>query len=115
MERDIKLGSLDIRLHSSIFSIIEYKNVFGKELFVDLKEIESQQTTICDENISTLIGGMLKITYILHRPYCDLSFHKFLMILDLFILANVAELEALSKTIIEMLSIVQKGEISAPQ
>ena len=40
MEITIKLGEKEYRLHSSLFTIIDYRNIFGSELFSDIKKLE---------------------------------------------------------------------------
>jgi hypothetical protein len=40
MEKTLKLGDKDYRLHSSLFTIIDYRNVFSTELFSDIKKLE---------------------------------------------------------------------------
>ena len=40
MEKVIKLGDKEYKLHSSLFTIIDYRNVFGSELFSDIKKLE---------------------------------------------------------------------------
>jgi len=41
MEKVIRLGDSELKLHSSLFTIIEYRNVFGTELFTDIKKLKS--------------------------------------------------------------------------
>jgi len=115
MEKEIKIGNKDIKLHSSIFTLIEYKNVFGKELFSDLKSLENLKSSKKELNISTMIESILKLTYILHRPFTEISFNKFLMSLDMSFLTNEEQISNLSKAVIEMIGPLNKNEASAPQ
>ena len=43
MEKTIQLGDKAYRLHSSLFTIIEYKNVFSTELFNDIKKLDGSK------------------------------------------------------------------------
>ena len=111
MEKTLKLGDKDYRLHSSLFTIIDYRNVFSTELFSDIKKLEKSSTKE-EEDLSTVIDTIFKIIYILHRPFNKQSYNDFLMSLDFSLLSNQVELENLTNTIGEMLGTFQK---STPQ
>lgn len=100
MEKTIKLKGEDLKLQSSLFTIIQYRNVFGTELFNDVKKMETKKDT---EDVSQVIDTLFKIIYILHRPFTKKSYEEFLMTLDFSVLSDPKELEALSNTIAEML------------
>lgn len=102
MEKTIKLGGNEVKLHSSLFTIIEYKNVFGSELFSDIKKLETVKSGQ-EEDFSLIIGTIFKIIYILHRPFSKKTYDEFLMALDFSVLTNQDELEALTSTITSML------------
>ncbi len=99
MERTIILNGEPLRLKSSLFTIIEYRNVFGTELFSDIKKMD----VISDEDAGKVIDILFKIVYILNRPYTKQSYDDFLTNLDFNILSNPDEIENLSLTIAEML------------
>ena len=40
MERTVKLNGKELRLASSLFTIISYRNVFGTELFDDVEKLD---------------------------------------------------------------------------
>ena len=40
MERTVTLNGKELRLASSLFTIISYRNVFGSELFDDVEKLE---------------------------------------------------------------------------
>ena len=101
MEKTIKLNGEDLKLKSSLFTIIEYRNVFGSELFNDIKKMD--QATVKDEDASLVIDTLFKVIYILHRPYTKKNYDEFLMELDFTILQDVKELENISNTIGELL------------
>lgn len=108
MEKTLKLGDSDYRLHSSLFTIIDYRNVFKTELFSDIKKLE--KTNIKKEaDLSNAIDTIFRIIYVLHRPFSKQSYNDFLMSLDFSILSNQDELENLTNTIGEMLGTFQKG------
>lgn len=99
MERTIILNGEPLRLKSSLFTIIEYRNVFGTELFSDIKKMDITS----DEDAGKVIDILFKIVYILNRPYTKQSYDDFLTNLDFNILSNPNEIENLSITIAEML------------
>lgn len=99
MERTIILNGEPLRLKSSLFTIIEYRNVFGTELFSDIKKMDITS----DEDAGEVIDILFKIVYILNRPYTKQSYDDFLTNLDFNILSNPDEIENLSITIAEML------------
>jgi len=99
MERTIILNGEPLRLKSSLFTIIEYRNVFGMELFSDIKKMDITS----DEDAGKVIDVLFKIVYILNRPYTKQSYDDFLTNLDFNILSNPDEIENLSVTIAEML------------
>ncbi len=100
MEKTIKLKGEDLKLQSSLFTIIQYRNVFGTELFNDVKKMETKKDS---EDVSQVIDTLFKIIYILHRPFTKKSYEEFLMTLDFSVLSDPSELEVLSNTIAEML------------
>ena len=99
MEKTIILNGEPLRLKSSLFTIIEYRNVFGTELFSDIKKMDITS----DEDAGKVIDVLFKIVYILNRPYTKQSYDDFLTNLDFNILSNPDEIENLSVTIAEML------------
>lgn len=108
MEKTLKLGDHDYRLHSSLFTIIDYRNVFSTELFSDIKRLEKSNTKK-EEDLSTVIDTIFKIIYVLHRPFSKQSYNDFLMSLDFSLLSNQDELENLTNMIGEMLGTFQKS------
>ena len=114
MEKVIKLGEKEYKLHSSLFTIIDYRNVFGSELFSDIKKLEKGKD-IKEEDFSLVIDTIFRIIYVLHRPFNKTSYNDFLMALDFGILSDAEELGILSQTIGEMLGTLQKGTKPSPQ
>jgi hypothetical protein len=108
MEKTLKLGDTDYRLHSSLFTIIDYRNVFSTELFSDIKKLEKSSTKK-EEDLSMVIDTIFRIIYVLHRPFSKQSYNDFLMSLDFSLLSNQNELENLTNTIGEMLGTFQKS------
>ncbi len=111
MEKNIKLGGHDLKLHSSLFTIIEYRNVFGTELFNDIKNLDKKKENH-DEELSLIIGTIFKIIYILHRPYTKKTFDEFLMSLDFNVLTNPNEIESLTQSVTEMLGALNESKQS---
>ena len=101
MEKTINLRGEDLKLRSSLFTIISYRSVFGTELFSDIKKLENLSK---DETDAALVIDILfRIIYILHKPYTKKSYDEFLMDLDFSVLSDVKELENISNTITLML------------
>lgn len=113
MEKTLKLGDKEYRLHSSLFTIIDYRSVFSTELFSDIKKLE-KSTDKKEDDLSTVIDTIFRIIYVLHRPFSKQSYNDFLMSLDFSILSNQNELENLTNTIGEMLGTFQKGNTPQP-
>jgi hypothetical protein len=113
MERTLKLGDKDYRLHSSLFTIIDYRNVFSTELFSDIKKLEKSDIKH-EEDLSTVIDTIFRIIYILNRPFSKQSYNDFLMSLDFSLLSNQDELENLTNAIGEMLGTFQKRPTPKP-
>jgi len=114
MEKVIKLGEKEYRLHSSLFTIIDYRNVFGSELFSDIKKLEKGKN-IKEEDFSLVIDTIFRIIYVLHRPFSKTSYNDFLMSFDFSLLSDSSELGVLSATIGEMLGTIQKEQSPSPQ
>lgn len=101
MEKTINLRGEDLKLRSSLFTIISYRSVFGTELFSDIKKLDNLNK---DETDAALVIDILfRIIYILHKPYTKKSYNEFLMDLDFSVLSDVKELENISNTITLML------------
>ena len=101
MEKTINLRGEDLKLRSSLFTIISYRSVFGTELFSDIKKLENLNK---DETDAALVIDILfRIIYILHKPYTKKSYDEFLMDMDFSVLSDVKELENISNTITLML------------
>ena len=82
MEKVIKLGDKEYKLHSSLFTIIDYRNVFGSALFSDIKKLEKDKN-IKEEDFSIVMNKILRMIYVLHRPFSKTILYDFLMALDL--------------------------------
>ncbi|HOH58563.1 MAG TPA: hypothetical protein PLQ22_00955, partial [Bacilli bacterium] len=75
MEKTVKLNGEDIRLKSSLFTIIEYRSTFGTELFSDITKLESSEK---EGNVSEVLEVIFKIVYVLHKPFTKKSYEEFL-------------------------------------
>lgn len=100
MEKTIKLNGEDLRLKSSLFTIIEYRSIFGTELFKDITKLEQNEK---DGNITEVLEVLFKIIYVLHKPFTKKSYEQFMQELDFDVLSDIKELENLSLTIAELL------------
>ena len=107
MERTVKLNGKELRLASSLFTIISYRNVFGSELFDDVEKLEKAM----EENkndIGKFIDVLFRLIYVLHKPFYNESYDRFLQSFDFSILSNVDELTNLADVIGELLGEVKK-------
>ncbi len=107
MEKTLEIGNQKLRLHSSLFTIIDYRSVYGTELFSDIKKLEKSNIKK-EDDLSLAIDTIFRIIYILHRPFSKQSYNDFLMSLDFSILSNQEDLELLTNTIGEMLGTFNK-------
>lgn len=114
MEKTIKIGEKEYRLHSSVYAIIEYRNVFGTELLKDTQKLASNKIKK-DEDLSIVIDTLFKIFYIFHRPFCNISYKEFMMTHDLSLLGDTDTLQVIFSTIVEMLATLQQGAKPSPQ
>ncbi|ABX81235.1 hypothetical protein [Acholeplasma laidlawii] len=101
MEKTINLRGEDLKLRSSLFTIISYRSVFGTELFSDIKKLENLNKN--ESDAALVIDILFRIIYILHKPYTKKSYDEFLMDFDFSVLSDVKELENISNTITIML------------
>lgn len=108
MERTVKFNGKELRLASSLFTIISYRNVFGTELFDDVekldKEIESHKN-----DVGRFIDVLFRLIYILHKPFYNDSYDHFLQSFDFSVLTNVDELTNLANVIGELLGDIKKN------
>ena len=93
MERKILIGDKEIRLKSSLFTMIAYKNQFGTDLFQDVSKMDIKEEENAD--VSGVIQTLFQIIYILNKPFNDVSFDEFLNEFDFDILTDT---EALTKS-----------------
>lgn len=108
MEKTIKIQEEELKLKSSLFTIISYKNTFGSELFSDISILDKLSNKEDLSVLSTVIDVIFKITYILHKPYTKKTYDEFLNGFDFSILSDVKELEELANTIAELLGTVRQ-------
>ena len=107
MERTVKLNGKELRLASSLFTIISYRNIFGTELFDDVdkldKELEKNKN-----DVGRFIDILFRLIYVLHKPFYNDSYDRFLQSFDFSVLSNVDELTNLAHVIGELLGEVKK-------
>lgn len=106
MEKIIKIGEKELQVRSSLFTVIEYKSVFGTDLFNDVTRIGGQDKEI---EISSVIQILFQIIYILHRPYDKAPFEEFISSFDFSILNDTKALEDISSVIGELLGSVKNA------
>ena len=98
MEKTVKLNGKELRLASSLFTIISYRNVFGSELFDDVEKLEKALTTN-KTDVGKFIDVLFRLIYVLHKPFYNDSYDHF---------SNVDELTNLANVIGELLGEVKK-------
>ena len=107
MERTVKLNGKELRLASSLFTIISYRNIFGSELFDDVEKLEKAVETN-KSDVGRFIDVLFRLIYVLHKPFYADSYDHFLQSFDFSVLSNVEELTVLANTIGELLGEVKK-------
>ena len=107
MEKTVKLNGKELRLASSLFTIISYRNVFGSELFDDVEKLEKALTTN-KTDVGKFIDVLFRLIYVLHKPFYNDSYVHFLQSFDFSVLSNVDELTNLANVIGELLGEVKK-------
>ncbi|MCQ2798194.1 MAG: hypothetical protein MJ241_07100 [Bacilli bacterium] len=108
MEKTVRFNGKELRLASSLFTIISYRNVFGTELFDDVERLEKE----LDKNkndVGRFIDVLFRLIYILHKPYYNDSYDRFLQSFDFSVLTNVDELTNLANAIGELLGDIKKN------
>lgn len=107
MERTVKLNGKELRLASSLFTIISYRNVFGSELFEDVEKLD-KALEINKNDVGRFIDVLFRLIYVLHKPFYNDSYDHFLQGFDFSVLSNVDELTNLANVIGELLGEVKK-------
>ena len=107
MERTVKLNGKELRLASSLFTIISYRNVFGTELFDDVEKLDKAMKANKND-VGKFIDVLFRLIYVLHKPFYNDSYDRFLQTLDFSILSSVDELTNLAHVIGELLGEVKK-------
>ena len=113
MEKTIKIGEKELKLRSSLFTIIEYKNNFGTDLFNDVNKVSVSK----NDEISGVIQTLFQIIYVLHKPFEKQSFEEFLSDFDFSILNDTEALGNITNVIGELLGAVKnvpKGTTKTP-
>ncbi len=95
MERKITIGNKELRLRSSLFTIIAYKNEFGTDLFQDVSKMDIKDEEGNTPDISMVVRTLFQVIYILNKPFNKAAFDEFLMDFDFDVLSNT---ETLTKT-----------------
>lgn len=107
MEKTIKIQDQELKLKSSLGTIISYRSIFGSELFSDIKILDDIKDK---DEISRVIDVIFRITYVLHRPYTTKTYEEFLDDLDFSIIGDTKTLEELAQVIGELLGTVTKNK-----
>lgn len=107
MERTVKLNGKELRLASSLFTIISYRSVFGTELFDDVEELDKSLKENKND-VGKFIDVLFRLIYVLHKPFTNESYDRFLQRFDFSVLANVDELTNLAHIIGELLGEAKK-------
>jgi hypothetical protein len=109
MERTITLGGKEFKLASSLFTIISYRQVFGTELFTDVDALD-KALQANKEDVGKFIDILFRIVFILHKPFTNDTYDKFLQGFDFSVLNATDELSALANVIAELLGSVNQSK-----
>ena len=107
MERTVKLNGKELRLASSLFTIISYRNVFGTELFDDVEKLDKAMQENKND-VGRFIDVLFRLIYVLYKPFYNDSYDHFLQSFDFSVLSNIEELTNLANAIGELLGEVKK-------
>ena len=107
MERTVKLNGKELRLASSLFTIISYRNVFGTELFDDVEKLDKAMQENKND-VGRFIDVLFRLIYVLYKPFYNDSYDHFLQSFDFSVLSNIEELTNLANVIGELLVEVKK-------
>ena len=107
MEKTAKFNGKELRLASSLFTIISYRNVFGTELFDDVERLD-KAISENKNDVGRFIDILFRLIYVLHKPFYNDSYDHFLQSFDFSVLSNVEELTNLANVIGELLGEVKK-------
>jgi hypothetical protein len=114
MEKVVTLGGKELKLASSLFTIISYRQVFGTELFTDINTLDKALQKNKDD-VGKFIDILFRIVYILHKPFTSDTYDKFMQGFDFVVLNRTEELNNLANVIAELLGSVnskQAGKVS---
>ena len=114
MEKVVTLGGKELKLASSLFTIISYRQVFGTELFTDINTLDKALQKNKDD-VGKFIDILFRIVYILHNPFTSDTYDKFMQGFDFAVLNRTEELNNLANVIAELLGSVnskQAGKVS---
>ena len=109
MEKTIKIGEQDLKLRSSLLTIITYKNTFGTDLFGDVQKLDTSKKG-GTQNLTNVIQTLFQIIYALHKPYTQKSFNEFLNDFDFGIITDPEALVNVSTVIGELLASTKGGK-----
>lgn len=101
MEKKITINGKDIALKSSLFTVIDYQNQFGSDLFADMTSLTKLGNN--EKNTTKFISVILQVLFILGRESFGCSYDKFLQDLPMEFLTDVDKLEEIIKIIGELL------------
>ena len=108
MEKTIKIGESELKLRSSVLTIITYKNTFSSDLFNDVQKMNTNKKA-GNSNMTGVIQTLFQIIYALHKPFTKKSFEEFLNDFDFSIISDTETLETIASIIGELLASNKKG------
>lgn len=108
MEKTIKIGEHDLKLRSSVLTIITYKNTFGSDLFNDVQKMNVGKKSD-KKDLTGVIQTLFQIIYALHKPFTHKSFEEFLNDFDFSVITDADTIEAISTIIGDLLANTKKG------
>jgi len=113
MEKTVVIQGKEYKLKSSLGTVLKYREIFGTELFSDVKIIDSLKGK-AEEEISRIINVIFRITYVLHRPYTEKTYDQFIDDLDFSIIGDPKALDDLAKAIGELIKVENTGGHVSP-
>ena len=103
MEKTIKIGESELKLCSSVLTIITYKNTFGSDLFNDVQKMNTNKKA-GNSNMTGVIQTLFQIIYALHKPFTKKNFEEFLNDFDFGVVSDEETITSISEVIAELLA-----------
>lgn len=97
MERTINIGGIEVRVATSLRTILDYKHEFGEDLFKDIAKLNTSSKDISE--ISDVINVLFQLIYVMHKPFTKKSYPEFLEQFDFNVISDEVTLKEVTSVI----------------